>query len=162
MPSRKSIAAFASFSSIFDSAKPTWISTQSPGLTSSPSSRPMLIARLTPLTSTLARSGRSARISMTSPGMPRHMSASCLSSCEQFERGVDGGADRLCDWRAQLHPMIEYGRLAADQQDSARTLAEQSDQAEDDVRLHPVRVEQFGRGRGRRVELDHADGAGRL
>ena len=44
-------------SSILDSAKPTWMSTHSPGLGGSSASRPMLITRLTPLTSTLARSG---------------------------------------------------------------------------------------------------------
>src|SRR5918992_5366465 len=73
MPSRKSRAALASCSSILDRAKPTWISTQSPGSSFSSSSRPMLIARRTPLTSTLARSGRSSISSTISPGMPRHM-----------------------------------------------------------------------------------------
>src|SRR5512132_660947 len=73
MPSRKSRAALASSSSILDRAKPTWIRTQSPGSSFSSSSRPMLIARLTPLTSTLARSGRSSMNSTISPGMPRHM-----------------------------------------------------------------------------------------
>src|SRR5581483_5223141 len=47
---------------------------QSPGTGGSSVNRPILIARLTPLTSTLARSGWSGRISITSPGMPRHMS----------------------------------------------------------------------------------------
>ena len=51
------MAAAASRSSIFDSAKPTWISTHSPGTGGSSVSRPMLISRRTPLTSTLARSG---------------------------------------------------------------------------------------------------------
>src|SRR5215213_10150808 len=73
MPSRKSRAALASSSSILDRAKPTWIRTQSPGSSFSSESRPMLIARLTPLTSTLARSGRSSMNSTTSPGMPRHI-----------------------------------------------------------------------------------------
>src|SRR4029453_11668895 len=73
MPARKSRAALASSSSILDRAKPTWIRTQSPGSSFSSESSPMLIARLTPLTSTLARSGRSSMTSTTSPGMPRHI-----------------------------------------------------------------------------------------
>src|SRR5919107_5224963 len=73
MPSRKSRAALASSSSILDRAKPTWIRIQSPGFSGSFSSRPMLMARLTPLTSTLARSGRSSISSTISPGMPRHI-----------------------------------------------------------------------------------------
>src|ERR1700744_4006359 len=73
MPSRNSRAAAASRSSILDRANPTWISTHSPGLGGSSASRPMLISRRTPLTLTLARSGCSASISTTSPGMPRHM-----------------------------------------------------------------------------------------
>src|SRR5206468_4291194 len=39
----------------------------------SPSNKPMLMARRTPLTSTLARSGRSSQSSTTSPGIPRHI-----------------------------------------------------------------------------------------
>ena len=66
-------AAAASASSILDRAKPTWISTHSPGLGGSSESRPTLMTRRTPLTSTLARSGCSGRNSITSPGMPRHM-----------------------------------------------------------------------------------------
>src|SRR4029450_10584149 len=73
MPSRNSGPALASSSSILDRAKPTWIRTQSPGSSFSSESRPMLIARLTPLTSTLARSGRSSMNSTISPGMPRHI-----------------------------------------------------------------------------------------
>src|ERR1700722_7785824 len=73
MLSRNSMAAAASCSSILDRAKPTWISTHSPGFGGSSDSRPMLISRLTPLTSTFARSGWSVLISMTSPGIPRHM-----------------------------------------------------------------------------------------
>src|ERR1700679_3374829 len=73
MPSRDSMAAAASASSILDRAEPTWISTHSPGLGGSSDSSPMLMSRLTPLTSTLARSEWSGLISMTSPGIPRHM-----------------------------------------------------------------------------------------
>src|SRR5215216_4750821 len=73
MPSRKSRAALASCSSILERAKPTWMRTQSPGSSFSFSSRPMLMARLTPLTSTLARSGRSSINSTITPGMPRHI-----------------------------------------------------------------------------------------
>src|SRR4029450_1542669 len=73
MPSRKSRAALASSSSILDRAKPTWIRTQSPGSSFSSESSPMLIARLTPLTATWARSGRSSMNSTISPGMPRHI-----------------------------------------------------------------------------------------
>src|ERR671910_1171425 len=96
MPSRKSRAALASSSSILDRAKPTWISTQSPGSSFSSSSRPMLIARLTPLTSTLARSGRSSISSTISPGMPRHI----------FFLQVDGFQDQLV---AALGLQIEGG-----------------------------------------------------
>src|SRR5689334_22657073 len=96
MPSRKSSAALASTSSIFDSANPTWMRIQSPGATHRSPSRPMLIARLTPQTSTMARSGRSDRISTISPGIPRHMRG--LRQLDGFEDevvaafGVDVGA----------------------------------------------------------------------
>src|SRR4029453_14206385 len=85
MPSRKSSAALASSSSILERAKPTWIRIQSPGSSFSSSSRPMLMARRTPLTSTLARSGRSSISSTISPGMPRHI----------FFLHVDGFQDQL-------------------------------------------------------------------
>src|SRR5690242_4884216 len=79
MPSRKSSTAFASASSTLLSANPTWMRIQSPGAGGSSASRPTLTDRRTPLTETLARSGRSSEISMTSPGMARHMllTASC-------------------------------------------------------------------------------------
>src|SRR5919198_1430424 len=51
--SRKSSVARASSSSIFESAKPTWIKTQSP-VSTSPASRPTLTLRRTPETSALA------------------------------------------------------------------------------------------------------------
>src|SRR5580693_2443352 len=89
MPSRNSMAAAASASSILDRAKPTWISTHSPGFGGSSDSSPMLISRFTPLTSTFARSGWSGWISMTSPGIPRHMRH---LRCGEFpEHLVDGG-----------------------------------------------------------------------
>ena len=72
-PRGTAMAAAASASSILDRAKPTWISTHSPGFGGSSDSRPMLISRLTPLTFTFARSGWSGWISTTSPGIPRHM-----------------------------------------------------------------------------------------
>src|SRR6266542_3879835 len=99
MPSRKSSAALASSSSILESAKPTWIRTQSPGSSVSPSSRPMLTARLTPLTSTLARSGRSGSSSTTSPGMPRHMASpsSGEGGLGQFPEDVVEGGLRFLD-----------------------------------------------------------------
>src|SRR5713226_135911 len=90
MPSRNCMAAAASSSSIFDRAKPTWISTHSPGAGGSSESRPMLIIRRTPLTATLARSGCSGTSSMTSPGMPRHMSALLYSQLPKHlvDRGL--------------------------------------------------------------------------
>src|SRR5690349_4471527 len=49
----------------------------------------MLISRLTPLTSTFARSGWSGWISTTSPGIPRHM---CHLRCGEFPKDlVDRG-----------------------------------------------------------------------
>src|SRR4029453_164538 len=102
MPSRKSRAALASPSSILDRAKPTWIRTQSPGSSFSSSSRPMLMARRTPLTSTLARSGRSSISSTISPGMPRHIffllgrSGGYRSApCAPGPLDVDGFQDQL-------------------------------------------------------------------
>src|SRR5512132_106350 len=102
MPSRKSRAPLASSSSILDRAKPTWIRTQSPGSSFSFSSRPMLIARLTPLTSTLARSGRSSISSTISPGMPRHIfflldrsGGHRFATCAPGLLDVDGFQDQL-------------------------------------------------------------------
>src|SRR5215468_10735102 len=113
------IAGAASASSILDSANPTWISTHSPGLGGSSDSRPMLISRLTPLTSTLARSGCSGCISMTSPGMPRHMGH--LQSCDgEFpEHLVDRGlrlldpVDRGGRRHEQVVDAVKFGHLAA-------------------------------------------------
>src|SRR4029450_13914190 len=68
-------ASDASRSSIFDKAKPTWMSTQSPGWTSSSSSSPMLTVRLTPETSTAARCSWLSSSSTTWPGIPRHIAA---------------------------------------------------------------------------------------
>ena len=45
----------------------------------------MLIARRTPLTSTLARSGWSGRISTISPGIPRHIPRSLVRYLDGFE-----------------------------------------------------------------------------
>src|SRR6266571_8061393 len=86
MPSRKARADRASSSSILDRANPTWMSTQSPVPTRPFSSSPMLMVRRTPLTFTLARSGRSCRISTTSPGIPRHMLAPSVGLVEQLPR----------------------------------------------------------------------------
>ena len=69
-PSRRELA---SSSSIFDMAKPTWISTQSPTPMPSSSSRPMLIDPRTPVTSTRARCSSPSRNSTIWPGIPRHM-----------------------------------------------------------------------------------------
>src|SRR5256885_16641461 len=80
MPCRKARAAAASSSSILERANPTWIRIQSPGWMFASSSRPMLMARRTPLTSTMARSARSAYSSTTSPGIPRHMGLHPLQS----------------------------------------------------------------------------------
>src|SRR5258708_32425135 len=88
IPSRNSIAAFASASSILERAKPTWIRIQSPGWRSSSESSSMLIARLTPLTLTLARSGWPVRSSMISPGIPRHIA---VSHRDRFEDEVVTG-----------------------------------------------------------------------
>src|SRR6185503_4597585 len=54
-------------------AKPTWMSTQSPGPGMSSWSRPRSTRRRTPVTSTMAWLGRSAISSTTLPGMARHM-----------------------------------------------------------------------------------------
>src|SRR5215469_11521908 len=114
IPSRNAMAAAASASSILDSAKPTWISTHSPGLGGSSASSPMLISRLTPLTFTLARSGCSGWSSTTSPGMPRHMrhllcaaggsSAACLA-----DSGAGQFPEHLIDRRLRLLDPVDRG-----------------------------------------------------
>src|SRR5688500_16828625 len=123
MLSRKLRAAAASSSSIFERAKPTWMRIQSPGWRSSSSSKPMLMARFTPLTSTLARSGRSASNSTIKPGIPRHIGFALLVSGgpqPAVHQGLDlagadaeGGAQRLGDEAlARLHRRGELvGRL---------------------------------------------------
>ena len=65
----------ASSSSIRASAKPTWISTQSPGSTGAAgsSTSATLTSRRTPEMSTLARPPSRSTTSTTWPGMPRHM-----------------------------------------------------------------------------------------
>ena len=59
----------------FDSANPTWMSTQSPGCTLSPSSsrRPTFTLRRTPATSTRASRLASSTISITWPGIAKHI-----------------------------------------------------------------------------------------
>src|SRR5260370_22765020 len=126
MPSRNSKADAASISSIFDKAKPTWISTHSPGLGGSSQSSPMLINRRTPLTSTLARSGCSAKSSITSPGMPRHMGHHFLipeiGECGEAELPqhlIDRGLSLLDPvhrggWRdEQVVDAVQFGHLPA-------------------------------------------------
>src|SRR5215472_18602773 len=116
MPSRNCIAAAASASSIFDRAKPTWISTHSPGFGGSSESSPMLISRLTPLTFTLARSGCSGCSSTTSPGMPRHMrhllrAADAFSAACLAESGAGQFPEHLVDRRLRfLDPVDRGGR----------------------------------------------------
>src|SRR5918992_362765 len=61
----------ASCSSTLESAKPTWMRTQSPGAASS--SRPTLMVRFTPATSTWARRLAPSTTSTIRPGMARHM-----------------------------------------------------------------------------------------
>src|SRR5882757_7955581 len=114
MPSRNSMAAFASASSILERAKPTWMRIQSPGWRSSPVSRPMLMARLTPLTLTFARSGWSTTNSTISPGIPRHIS---LSHRDGFEDELvaghgdefDGGTVGDAAGGDQLEPLRQRG-----------------------------------------------------
>src|SRR5215207_3819391 len=74
MPWRRARVAAASSSSTSESAKPTWMRTQSPGsaLRPSASSRPMLTVRRTPATSTRASRLPASTTSMTLPGMARH------------------------------------------------------------------------------------------
>src|SRR5680860_270666 len=75
MPSSILRVARASCSSTFESAKPTWISTQSPGTAESPSSssRPMFTVRFTPATSTCASRLASSTTFRIWPGIARHM-----------------------------------------------------------------------------------------
>src|SRR5580698_3468896 len=73
MSCREASARAASFSSILDMANPTWMSTQSPGSSFSSSSKPILMMRVTPETSTLARCSCTSDSSCSCPGMPRHM-----------------------------------------------------------------------------------------
>src|ERR1700692_1539215 len=79
MSCREAKARAASSSSIFDMANPTWISTQSPGSSPSSSSRPILMIRVTPETSTRARCSFKWLTSFSCPGIPRHMAFSLLS-----------------------------------------------------------------------------------
>src|SRR6266699_5769977 len=148
MPSRKARADAASSSSIFESAKPTWIRTQSPGASGSSASRPMLMTRLTPLTLTRARSGWSGRNSTTSPGMPRHMTVHPLVR-DQFQDRAHGAVDRGGDRFAQADPRASARRFTPDDQHPTFLAPEHADHAEHDVRLHPVRVEERVVGLGR-------------
>ena len=75
MPSSIRSVACASSSSMRAKAKPTWISTQSPGLGPSSLSRAMLTRRLAPPTSTKAYCPSTLSSSVTSPGIPRHIMA---------------------------------------------------------------------------------------
>src|SRR3954454_17161607 len=82
--------ACASSSSMREIAKPTWMSTQSPGpapAPSSPSSRPMLTLRVTPATSTLASRLGSSTTATTWPGMARHIEE-LLAAGAKPRRGV--------------------------------------------------------------------------
>src|SRR6185437_3062304 len=145
MLSRNSRAAAASASSILESAKPTWMSTHSPGSGMSSASRPTLITRRTPLTSTLARSGWSGRNSITSPGMPRHMrSPFFLDEVEHdLDRFVDGRDDRF----GQADAVVHAGWFAANDQYLAHGGTERVEHAEHHVRLHAVAVEEPPRTR---------------
>src|SRR5215469_14304325 len=179
MPSRNSRAAAASASSILDSANPTWISTHSPGTTVSFSSSPMLMTRRTPLTLTLARSGWSARISITSPEIPRHMrpllcdeamvSTGLIRAGENVEHDPDriiyGRGDRF----AKADAVVHAARLAPHHDHLPGAGIKHAEHAEDDVGLHAVRVEQGVSGeirlmadrfRAVDVGLDHIDRAG--
>src|SRR3954469_15246451 len=145
MPSRNSSAAWASPSSILDSANPTWIRTQSPGTTTSSSSSPMLIARRTPLTLTLARSGRSSRISMTSPGIPRHMGTPLRAGASRPVRPAGRQLDAL-QQQLVAAGLVQLGRAAGragDQQLAGLALgaagsAGDPDREDDQVELGPL------------------------
>src|SRR5215469_4092876 len=166
------MAAAASPSSILDRANPTWISTHSPGLGGSSESRPTLMTRRTPLTSTLARSGCSGRNSITSPGMPRHMCCSFTAAAgspgfgDQVHDHTDGRVDGVRDRGAQLHYVVEAGGLAANDEHPRAARAEHLEHAEDHIRLHAVGIEQPAfpeRPAGVRVlrapRVDHGHGA---
>src|SRR3954470_14160535 len=66
-------------------AKPTWISTQSPTSTLSPSwcTSPMFMFLRTPPTSALASNKSSSRISTIRPGIPKHIRLLSLVSPEK-------------------------------------------------------------------------------
>src|SRR5579859_1246273 len=132
--------------------------THSPGARGSSESSPTLMTRLTPLTSTLARSGWSGSSSITSPGMPRHMrSPPGLDQIEDCANGVvDGGCDRL----AEAYSRFRARGLAADDQHLARFCPEHAQDAHDHVRLHPVAVEEGAVSLRRPLRLNDVHGTG--
>src|SRR5579884_3887379 len=101
-------------------ANPTWISTQSPGTTPSPSSassRPMLTLRRTPATSTLAKRRSSSTISTTCPGIAKHtrrvLPASSRARGRYVTRVTAGGGN-------DNHPSLvaqDRSRLTSDRRD---------------------------------------------
>src|ERR1700730_1124889 len=98
-------------------AKPTWMSTQSPTTTWSSSSRPMLMVRRTPATSTLARWGLSPDSSTTWPGIPRHI-GSLLSAGERRPSVRRAVLDRFQHQflaARQLHVEASAGRAGVDE-----------------------------------------------
>src|SRR5579862_6062630 len=97
----------------------------SPGLGMSSASNPTLITRLTPLTSTFARSGWSGRNSITSPGMPRHIALPLHHVQDDPRRLVDRRGDGL----AQFHAVLDAAGLAANHEDPARLATEHVENA---------------------------------
>src|SRR6202050_1384957 len=148
----------ASSSSIFDMAKPTWMSTQSPGTRPSSSRSPMLTMRVTPDTSTRARWGLVSVISLSCPGMPRHMVVASLVSLVRLvfvphghdvDADVHLGLDLEHEHLGGLHAEFpdvearrprEADRLIVESVDAQQVLVVALDAPERHVAAHPVRV----------------------
>src|ERR1700722_13127146 len=150
-------ARAASSSSIFDMAKPTWMSTQSPGLSPSSSRSPMLMIRVTPETSTRARCSCTSLNALICPGIPRHMTASLLwLFCgEDLDPDVHLGLDLQQQDAGRIHaefPDVEAGlpgqadRLFVHAADAHQVLVVARDATEFDVTADEVTLVLFGRG----------------
>ena len=164
MPSRNSSAARASSSSIFDSAKPTWISTQSPGWTCSsveqadvdhpPHPADVDPGQVRPVgqdLDDLARGcrGTCARLPLHAP----HPARACRAGSSTVP---PAGADRRASTGRRSGPCPAASQApaglaaAAEHEHPPGIVAEQLDQAQHDVGLHAVRVEQPARAPSRR------------
>src|SRR3984957_1978730 len=151
MSCREARASAASFSSIFDMAKPTWMRTQSPITRPSSSSSPILMIRVTPDTSTRARCSFTLLTSFSWPGIPRHMAFSLLnlSYGDDLDPDVHLWFDLQHQHAGWLHPeltnvevglAIQLDRLVVDDADTHHILVVARHAAEDDVAIDPVAV----------------------